>query len=352
MAKKRKTLPKNFDELIEAGDLDAIKEVFEKSELNATGGYAKGTALSFWGISDEATRWLVEQGADIDAVDTYKRTPLHRHAMIRRGEIQLLLELGADKEATDCYGDTPLHMAAGNGNFVCVKQLIDHQADLQRKNQRGDTPLAYGLARTQNIDIPNMAKIADLLIEAGAEVTPEMKESVVEIGESFEFHRENFNPDDLQETDAALTHLYETFGVTPVKKRQMHDGISPITLAAGTWEEQYSQLWDFLIPSNGPAQTVQGEVVRITGKVRGEIYRNGGGNWGKDFRKMLDALLVHLRSGTPLEDSLLEEAAMLVKEIRSTGDGDDEPTRLCELAVHWVTLNPAAVMLKEPDYKI
>lgn len=350
MARKRKTLPKNFAELIEARDLDGIKEVFEKCELDATGGYAKGTALGFWGIFDEATRWLVEQGANINAVDTYQRTPLHQHAMRRRGGIQLLLELGADKEATDCYGDTPLHMATGSSNEVCVKQLIAHQADIHRQNQRGETPLAHGLNRTQNIDIPHMAQIADLLIGAGVEVTPEMKASVVKIGENFEFHRENFNPDDLQETDTALTHLYETFGVTPVAKRQMHDGISPILPAAGPWEEQYSQLWDFLIPSNGPAQTIQGEVVRITGKVRGEIYRNGGGNWDKEFRKMLDALLLHLRSGTPLENSLLEEAAMLVKEIRSTGDGDDESTRLCELAVQWVALNPNPVMLKKPDY--
>ncbi len=28
MGRKRKTLPKNFDELIEAGDISALKEVF------------------------------------------------------------------------------------------------------------------------------------------------------------------------------------------------------------------------------------------------------------------------------------------------------------------------------------
>lgn len=37
MGKKKKTLPKNFDELIDAGDIAALKEVFTKCELDARG---------------------------------------------------------------------------------------------------------------------------------------------------------------------------------------------------------------------------------------------------------------------------------------------------------------------------
>lgn len=44
---EEKTLPKNFDELIEAGELSALKEVFTRCELDARGGYSKSTALSF-----------------------------------------------------------------------------------------------------------------------------------------------------------------------------------------------------------------------------------------------------------------------------------------------------------------
>lgn len=47
MGRKRKTLPKNFEELIEVGDLSALKEVFSQCELDARGGYSKSTALSF-----------------------------------------------------------------------------------------------------------------------------------------------------------------------------------------------------------------------------------------------------------------------------------------------------------------
>ena len=60
MAKKRKTLPKNFGELIEARNIDALKAVFDACELNAYGGYGKGTALHMPGIPDELVRWLEE----------------------------------------------------------------------------------------------------------------------------------------------------------------------------------------------------------------------------------------------------------------------------------------------------
>ena len=55
--------------------------------------------------------------------------------------------------------------------------------------------------------------------------------------------------------------------VKPVAKRITHDGVSPILVKEGSWEEQYEELWSFLIPSSGAAKTVQGEVIRIPGRV-------------------------------------------------------------------------------------
>ena len=170
-----------------------------------------------------------------------------------------------------------------------------------------------------------------------------MKDAVIRKGEDFEFHRENFNKDYLKETDEALDNLYQIFNVPPVKRRIMHDGVSPIN-ANGAWQEQYEQLWELLVPSKGNAATVQGEVVRISGKVRDEIYRNGGGNWGADFRKMLDALLSHFSSGNPLAIDELAKAEEIVKYVRKNGDGDDDDIHfLCELATRWIQKNPNPV---------
>ncbi len=350
MAKKRKTLPSNFGEMIEACDLTVLKGVFDKCELEAYGGYNKGSALSFDNIPDALVIWLVEQGADINASDTYKRTPLHHQSTSRSGNIRLFIELGSDIEASDYQGETPLHSTAGSYRPKAVRELLSLGANHLAQNNRGLTPLAYGLARCNNIDIELMAEVAEILLAAGTPITSEMRESVVRIGKNFEFHRANFNTDYLDATDTAMNHLYTLFSVDPVEKRQMHDGVSPITVSSTNWKKQYNELWALLIPSRGPAQTVQGEVIRITGKVSDEIERNGGANWCADFRKMLDALVQFLGTGTPLDQTSLQEVAAIVKPMR-TGKDDEGMPRLCELVVQWVLANPNPVQLFQPEYK-
>ena len=350
---KRKTLPKNFKELIEAGDIAALKAVFDDCALDAYGGYDKGTALHLYDVPDELVRWLVSQGLDINtATPTYRRTPLYEHATVGDEIVGLLLDLGADIEVPDYDGDTPLHAAAGFHHAKTVQLLIKRGANVRAKNRSNQTPLSYALARCQNINISNMAKIARILLDAGAEITPDMTESVLHIGEEFEFHRDNFNKDYLAETDASLMKLYEIFGVAAVAKRQMHDGVSPITVIAKDWRKQYQELWEQLIPSQGPAKTVQGEVIRITGRVSDELYRNGGANWNADYRKMLNALLKHFTSGISLSEKELTEAKESASSIKAKGDDDDEVIdKLCELAVKWVLKNPNPVSLEKPDYK-
>lgn len=352
MAKKKKTLPKNFDGLINENNIDNLKKVFDTCELDARGGYGKATALSFFNIPDELVRWLVENGADIEAVDYYERTALHQHAMARSGKVTILLELGANINAVDKYGDTPLHFAAGSSfNITSVKKLIEYGADTNVLNANGETPLEKALNRANNIDIVNLVEISSILLKNAA-ITPKMRDNITRIGENFEFHRENFNKDYLQETDEALSKLYEIYNVPPVRKRIMHDGVSPIVLSGTTWQTQFEELWELLIPSKGSAKTVQGEVVRIAGKVRDEIYRNGGGNWNLYFKKMLDAFLAHLASNNALSVDELEKLTSLVRSIRKNGDAEtDELNYLCQLATKWVILNPIPILLEEPNYK-
>lgn len=52
-------------------------------------------------ISDELVRWLVEQGANINAGDNYIRLALHNQTISWGGIYELLLELNADIEALD-----------------------------------------------------------------------------------------------------------------------------------------------------------------------------------------------------------------------------------------------------------
>lgn len=349
MAKaKKKLLPKNFAELLEAGDHEAIKAVFETCGVDARGGYTKQTALAFNEFPDELVRWLVEQGADIDAADSYGETPLYSRADHWQGRIDVLLDLGADVSAGEGARGTPLQAAAGMGHAANARLLLARGAKVDALNAQRFTPLEYALQRCSNTQLCGVAEVAEVLLAAGAARTPRMTDFVTRLGENFEFHRANFDPESVDETSAALDRLYALFDVPPVPRRVLHDGKTPIVAPAGKWEDQHQALWEQLVPSSGAAATVQGEVIRVTGKIHRELYANGGVNWGADFRAMADALLVHLASGAALPAAQLDEAQTLVAEVKRK-DGDT--FRLCELAVIWVGLNPKPVALPPPAYK-
>lgn len=350
MGKKKKTLPKNFDELIEEGNIPVLKEVFNKCELDARGGYSKSTALGFYNVPDELVRWLVEQGADINARDHYGETPLHSQARSWCGNPELLLDLGADIEAIDSRNETPLFAAAGSFKPKAVHTLVAKGANINAENKMNQTPLEKALAVCKNADIAYMAEIAEILLHAGTTVTPEMKDSIQRIGNDFEFHREGFNKEYLSQTDEALLRLYELFNVPPVEKRKTHDETSSITVSTKGWQAQHNELWSLLIPSKGHSKTVQGEVIRITGKVSYEILDNGGINWDTQYRKILNRLIHYFSLGTPLDPTALQEVTALAKGLHN-GNGSDEPARLCELAVQWVLGNPNPITLEQPDYK-
>lgn len=353
MAKKRVTLPKEFKDLMDEGNIEALKAVYDRCELTAHDGrFSLCTPLHMGGVSDELVIWLVEQGLDINIPDYYGATPLYRQAILGRDTVKLLLELGADIGKPNTYGETPLHVAAEFFHPKTVKLLIDKGADVNAKNDMGRTPLASVLMVCRGIYIAQTAEIASMLLDAGAKKTPAMKEKVENIGKDFEFHRESIHPDYIEGADKGLAKLYELFDVKPIEKRLTHDGHSPIELVEGSWEEQYEQLWSFLIPSSGAAKTVQGEVIRIPGRVRDELDRNGGVNWDRDYRKMLQALPQYLSLGSSLSEQELAETKELIAQVHGK-DFDDEPRldRLCQLAIAWIKQNPEPLLLEKTSYK-
>lgn len=355
MAKARKKLlPKNFDELLDDGDVVALKAVFDTCDVNARGGYSKQTALAFNAFPDELVRWLVGQGGDISAVDSYGVTPLQARAGHWQGRIDILLELGADVHAGDKRDNTALHKAAAVGNRQTARSLLEHGARVDAVNDDGLTPLAFALQQCGNADIEKTAAMAQLLLQAhagdgpGDPVTAKMRDFVQHIGSNFEFHRSNFNPDSVDATSAALEQIYSLFGVPPVPRRAVHDGKSPIIATAATWQDRHQQLWELLVPSSAAAATVQGEVIRASGRISNELDGNGGINWDGQFQLMATALLTHLGSGQPLPAAQLNEAAGIVDAVKGKS-GDT--VRLCELAVQWVALNPTPMALSAPAYR-
>lgn len=346
--KKRSTLPKDFDEMLEGGDSTKIIAVFETCDINAKGGYAKQTALAFDLCPDDVARWLVSQGADLAARDTWGNTPLHNRARSRRSNVEVLLELGADINNKNNDHYTALHSAAASHNVVNANLLITYGANINEKNDDGLTPLALALRSCRNIDIEETVKLAEVFLNAGADKTTEMKSLVQEIGKTFEFHRSNFDSDSVGAVASALEKLYQLFDVEAVPKRQNHDGKSPIITKSDTWQKQHAELWNLLVPSSGHAVTVQGEVIRISGRIANEIEGNGGINWDSDFKKMADALTDMLKLENNLPETDIAEVASIVKEIK-TKNGDT--SRLAQLAVKWVGQNSIPTKLEPQKYK-
>ena len=87
-----------------------------------------------------------------------------------------------------------------------------------------------------------------------------------------------------------------------------------------TEKEEFQSFWDLLVPPKGKAETVQGEVIRIAGRIEYEFLDNGCINWDEDFKKMLDAFLRYVQLGNGFSGDDLSSAELLVHLLKDNGD--------------------------------
>ena len=135
-----------------------------------------------WNNSKETAAELIHRGADINAVNKDADTPLHR--AIKKKSKETAAELirflrdpfnnstttaveprqrGANVNAVNKYGDTPLHRAASNNNKESAAELIQRGADVNVVNMYGDTPLHWAAWI-------NSKEAATELIQHGADI--------------------------------------------------------------------------------------------------------------------------------------------------------------------------------------
>ncbi len=230
-----------------------------------------------------------------------------------------------------------------------VRNLLEAGVPVNAKDTSGMSLLDITLKYCDNIYIPQTVSISKMLMKAGC-VKSEKTDSLVKaIGERFEFYRNDISKDIVERLSNALDELYELFNVAPVPKRVVYDGTSPITVTSSRWQDQYNELWNTLVPGSGKAKTVQGEMIRIVGRVTNEILDNGSINWGDDFKLMLETYSKFLDMNKTLELGLVEEAKRISKSIFSKSD-KPELYRLTEITVQWVIANPKPIPLGKVDY--
>lgn len=349
MARLRKTLPSDLDDLLSTGTFDEITAVLEGCQPNAAqrNFYAK-RLLHFPECPDEVVRWALERGEDINGRDKYDRTPLHRAVIGHDDRVELLLSLGADVDPRDYQQTTPLMVAAEYTMIDSVNLLLDAGADpnAHSSGRRDDDVLSATLARSENP--ASIRPVIDALLAAGAVPADRAAAPLRRLGTDLEHaaaHGRRMSADVRDDLD----HLYRVLDVEPVAPLQVHDGSSPIVLAEGSWKKQYRSLWDSLVPPAGRADTAQGEAVRLIGRIGNEISGNAGANWDRAYRQLADQLAELLGSGTPLPDTDLTTARRHLSELRDGSLDFDAVDEVTELVVRWVGLNPDPVPNSLPD---
>lgn len=139
--------------------------------------------------------------------------------------------------------------------------------------------------------------------------------------------------------------------------------IDPLPELFGS-ESVYSELLAELVPNAGPADTLQGEVLRAALRVTAEFFSNGCGNWPADpafFDGFVAFLLTHLCDGT--FDAETEALAQnLLGRLRAYGNCDyalrsrDEELALSQqldkidqLALAWCLRHPELIPRPRSD---
>ena len=205
------------------------------------------------------------------------------------------------------------------------------------------------------LDAPRALAVIRLLLSVGAPVgerVPIALRTMDRMRCTFITHGlpDHLSQSRVDEASAALSELCALFGVeqreaqrAPVVGERLE--LDPSVPAL----RQYGELWDLLVPDSGQCRTLQGEVIRIAGRVGHEVYDNGGINWDRSFGKLLDQYLRVVASGVSLPPDSLARAEAAVASLKgrsmNTGDVDEITT----LAVAWVRLNPVLVELNLPD---
>ncbi len=138
--------PVSFAEAVALGDAERVKSMLARDPAllhsrSADGFPAAGLAIFF--KHPELARWLIEQGADVNAAaeNAQRVAPVHAAAAVcDRETMRLLLERGADPNAKQQMDYTALHGAASRGDVEMARLLLAHGADRNAKAADGMTP--------------------------------------------------------------------------------------------------------------------------------------------------------------------------------------------------------------------
>ncbi len=113
----------------------------------------------------ECVTLLIDKGVPVDILNTAKNSPFHYAAMLGRIDvISLLLEKGTDINLRNHGGETPVHLASQRRQADAIRLLVEKGADLEIADNYGRTPLL--ITARERGHIPT----AELLLDLGANI--------------------------------------------------------------------------------------------------------------------------------------------------------------------------------------
>lgn len=352
---KSEFLPDNFQELMREGDFEKLKSVYDICAIQAhvlDKKWRWKNALYIYTPCSEFYQWLVDQGLDINAEVEWHTTPLTEQSGYFYNNVEGLIKAGANPDGTKYKN--PMFIACRALLKDVVEVLIRYGAGVNVPSREfcGITPLDVLLKTTKYERLPDIYAIAEMLMAKNATSKGDPKKLVEQIGQGFEFRKSSMDADKVAECEPALEKLYKLFGVEPVKKIVKHDGISPIKVAQKDNKKAFEELWESLVPSKGKCETVQGEMIRIAGKLGHwlEEYSGDKRRWKTNCAKMLEALPKYYAMGKPLPPKKAAAFEALIAKIDYDSEPEDEDP-LRDLAVDWVRKNPDPIKLGEVNYK-
>eukprot|EP00538_Stauroneis_constricta_P000756 CAMPEP_0119572868 /NCGR_PEP_ID=MMETSP1352-20130426/44837_1 /TAXON_ID=265584 /ORGANISM="Stauroneis constricta, Strain CCMP1120" /LENGTH=535 /DNA_ID=CAMNT_0007622555 /DNA_START=125 /DNA_END=1730 /DNA_ORIENTATION=- len=167
------TILDNFDTFHDEETLhEIIRLLVEKTEGFLVGGKDCGGrtplhAASCASGTAQAIPYLIDNGADVDAIDVDGHSPLYYASMYGSFEkVQTLVAAGADINIVDSEEQTPVHAACRIGDLRVLRFLVAHGAIVRRNsNPSMSSPLYVAARYDDGVDI-----ILELLAVHGVDV--------------------------------------------------------------------------------------------------------------------------------------------------------------------------------------
>jgi ankyrin repeat protein/mono/diheme cytochrome c family protein len=197
------------------GSLDSMKRLLTAgADVNARNRF-RSTPLH-WAVHDAAkVTLLVARGAEVNAKQIEGRTPLFLAASMGSSQqtVRLLIDHGADPALATANGQTPLMAAAARGNLELLQLLVDRKVDINAKNSAGETALMFA-ASSGN------ARAVTFLLERGADARVRSKRNETALG--------NASTTGVEESVRQLLQHGAEVNVQNIR------GFSPLMLAANS----------------------------------------------------------------------------------------------------------------------